>query len=645
MAAVGALEKKPFARLVRVKAALQTAAILALLVYTSIGVAQENQADVYFAKEVWTGEGEPIADAAMLVVDGRIVAVGPRSAIEIPATANRHELGTGTIIPGLIAAQTSLSGGSAEPRTLTPGIRAIDGFDFFADRETLIKSGITTVQVSPSNARLMPGIGGVTQLEGKKIVDRILSEEESLRIVLSESSRNPPRIYEPEVGPVSEDRPLLATRPQLSKLSTALAGLRQIFRQATESMKSDAEVSPDDQDEIIEAVAGVLSRKVPVRITAQTAAEIRGAMELAKEFDLQVVLDDCRGLEPFRSQFEDWKSYVAGVILAGETPGRISNPNPKEAESQTRPWEFARELIDAGIPVAVRTQADTDLPQFSYVAGQFMQDDLKVSELLAAVTSTPAKLMNVAEEVGTLAAGKRADFVVLEGQPFGLHTRIQSTYVAGIARFERKRDATTTVVQASRVYLGDGQFADNANVVVKGKTVRGIGSGVSASLNSNVKTFGDQAVIVPGFVDMGTNLGLGGQLRGNITLQTKLSEQLYADDPAIEFARSHGITTALLAQTSSSQASPVVAFKLGEDTRVISDPVAIRFRLNGDAAAGITSNERLLKAGKAYADSWTKYDKDMVEYKKKLKEWEAKNKTSAKSVSYTHLTLPTILLV
>ena len=76
-------------------------ALLAMLVVTSIGVAQES--DVYFANSIWTGEGQPIADAAMLVVDGRIVAIGPRSSIEIPAVANRHDLGAGTIIPGLVA--------------------------------------------------------------------------------------------------------------------------------------------------------------------------------------------------------------------------------------------------------------------------------------------------------------------------------------------------------------------------------------------------------------------------------------------------------------------------------------------------------------------------------------------------------------
>ncbi len=595
-------------------------AVLFMLAFASICSAQIQQTDVYFASEIWTGADEPIRDAAMLVVDGRIVAVGPRAEMKIPAVANTHDLGASSIIPGLVAVQTGLSGAAGEAKTLTPEIRAIDGFDFFADRDALLKSGITTVQVSPPNTRLMPGVGGVVQLDGEDLIARILSEEESLSIVLSASSRNPPRIYEPPVGPVSEDRPLLATKPQLSKLSPALAGLRQILRQAKETNANDSYVSPEDYDDIIQSVADMMQRDISVRITAQTAAEIRGAVELAKEFELQIVLDDCRGLEPFAAQFDSWKPYVRGVILAGETPGAISNPNAND--SQESPWQYARELMDAGIPVAIRTRRDADLSQMSFVAGQFMQDDLATNELLSAVTSTPAKLMNVEDEVGSLAKGKRADFVVLTGQPFGLHTRVHATYVGGVAKYERKLAAATTVVQADRVYLGDGQYVDDASVVVKGATVRGIGANVSSPADADVKNFAG-GVIVPGFIDMGTGLGLGGALRGNITLQTKLGDQLYADDPAIEFARQRGITTALLAQAGSAQATPVVAFKLGADTRVVADPIAIRFRLNGDPVTGTTTNERLLRAGKTYADSWTKYEKDFAEYETKLKEWEA----------------------
>ncbi len=577
--------------------------------------AQSPKTDVYFAKQLWDGRGEPIEDAALLVQDGKILAVGPRLEVEVPATANRHELGDQTIIPGLIATGTSLAGNQAEERTVTPQLLALDGFDFFDDRIDLLRAGITTAHVSPTDARLMPGVSGVVRLAGTGIGDRILQEQESLRIVLAASARTPPRIYEPPVGPVSEERPLDTTRPQFSTLSSSLAGLRQIFKRVQDDQ---SRVSTDGQtDEIVATIKQLRQQKLPIHITAVTAPEIRGAVQLAKEFELPIVLVDCSGLEPFQDVFADWQGVVQGVVLRGNAPGGISNPSVEEIKNASQPWRFAKALLDAGIPVVIRPPSDGNLPQLMFVAGQFMQGGLDKSEVLAALTSHPATLLRVADRVGSLAKGKSADFVVLDAEPFQLRTRVMATYAAGVPVYERKREVQTTVVAADKIYLGDGHFLDHASVVVKGQTVRGVGPSVSAPLDADVKRF-PGGVIVPGFVDMGAGLGIGGPLRGRLALQTKLGEQLFADDPAIAYARQQGITTALLTSGDASGAAPIVAFKLGPDARVISDPVAIRFGMSKDTATAIAANEKLLQAGKAYADSWNDYEKALAEYEVKV---------------------------
>ena len=582
----------------------------------SDSVAQQTRTDVYFANQIWPGDGEPIENGAMVVVDGIITAIGPRDEVSIPGVAKRHELGSQVLIPGLVLAQTSLGGTQTEERTITPQIRALDGFDFFAKRDTLIESGITTVQVSPARIRLMPGIGGVVKLTGEDLTDRILTEEESLQIVLTAASRQPPRIYEPAVGPVSEDRPISTTRPQVATLSASLATLRQIFKSAAAGETAD--------DEIIEAVAGIIESKKLIRIAASTAPEIRGAISLAKEFGVKIILTDCVGLETFEGLFSDWKDSVAGVVLTANVARSITNPPLEQIETRKEPWTFARELLDAGIPVAIAPRQATSLTSTMFVAGQFMRDGLSHAELLSALTHASASMMGVDDHVGSLAEGKHADFVVLSGKPFGMHSRVRATYVGGESLFERSMSPATTIVSADRVYVGEGKYLDNAQVVVKGHTVRGVGSNVSAPSEANLRQF-KGAVIVPGFVDMGTGLGLGGPLSGKITLATKLGEQLYADDPTIEYARQNGITTVLLSGTGAT-ASPVVAFKLGKDARVIGDPVAIKFLLSGATATTIASADKQLAAGKKYVDSWKKYEKDLAEYKEKVKAEAAKPK-------------------
>lgn len=578
-------------------------AFLSALSFASPCVAQMAKQDVYYAKEIWTGD-KVIQDGMMYVVDGQVIRVGSRGEFDVVPTAKIHDMSGKVIIPGLVAAQTNLGGNQNENETLTPQIQAIDGFDFFADQSKLLKAGITSAQISPGSQRLMPGSGAVVQLAGD-VIDRIVSERDSLRIVLTSASRQPPRIYEPAVGPVSEDRPLETTRPQVASLPASLAVLRQIFKQAK---------AGDSKDDLIVAVQKSLNAGAPVRVSATTTAEIRGAIGLAKEFGFKLILENCVGLDPFVSQFDKWDSVVAGVVLVAPSPGKITNPSVDAIRQQVSPWKYARQLLDAGIPVAIRASSDTDLPQTVFSAGQFMQGGLTAEETLAAITSTPAKLSNADTQVGMLSEKRRADFVVLSDSPFRLGSQVMETYVSGESVYKVEEARDTIVVRADKVYVGDGKFIEG-NVVVKGTTVRGVGDQVSAPAGAQVRDFGN-AVIVPGFVDMGAGLGFGGPISGSASLSTKLSEQLFMDDPAIKYARQQGITTALL-RVNSGSVTPVAAFKLGDDVRVIGDPVAIRFKFGDDPTSSIASNDRLLKSGKAYVDSWIKYKKDLAEYEVK----------------------------
>lgn len=583
-------------------------------------LAQSGLPTVYSAREIWTGGGQPIQDGVMVVSDGRVVAVGTRSDVEIPDGAQMVSLGNAAVMPGMIAAQSTLSGGETEERTLTPAIRALDGFDFFEDFDRVKQAGITTLQIAPGDQRLMPGVGGVIRLAEGSISDRTLVEKESLKIVLSEEARNPPTIYEPAVGPVSEDRPLEPTRPQLSRLSTSLAGLRLILRQAK---TGEAFVVEGQPDPTVAMVAQLLQENVPLRITAKSTPEIQGAIGLAKEFEIPIILVDCVGLEPLVKTLPSWKDHVKGVVLAGKPPGRISNPEPTEWEETVEPWDFVRPLLDAGIPVAIRAPGDDHLDELMFVAGQFMAGGMSRAEVMTALTAAPAEIMGIGDQVGYLKPGAFADFVVLDGNPFELNARVRDVYLGGESVAETQPHKSSQVIRAGRIYQGNGQYLDGGNIVVTGRTIGGVGRTVSAPETAQVRDFGPQAMVVPGFIDMQTGLGVGGPLSGTITLQTKLGEQLDLQDPAVRYARQHGITTALLSSDSGST-SPVVAFKLGDDLRVISDPVAIRFKLDGNVASSLASNQRTLKAGKDYVDSWKKYEKDLAEYQVKLKEKQAK---------------------
>jgi imidazolonepropionase-like amidohydrolase len=463
----------------------------------------------------------------------------------------------------------------------------------------------------------------VVKLAGVDPNDRTLRERESLRIVLGDGFKNPPRIYEPPIAPVSVDRPLEPTRQQLAaSLGAAVAGLRATLRAATEYAQPAN--GRQEKDILLAAIAAHLRSGGRVRMTAPGAADIRAALALAREFNLRLLLVDPSGLAPFRDQFAGWRETVQGVILNAEVrPGAIADlrvPDPDDPKNRL-PWENARDLLAAGLKVAIRPAADNDLNDTLFVAGLFTGGGLSAQDVLRMLTANPAELLGVADRVGTLAAGKDADFVVLNGEPFATQTRVQTVYVNGVRAYTAKTAPRATVIQAARVYTGTGEMIPRGAVLVEGTTVRGLGRDVSIPSDAVVRRY-DRAVIVPGFLDLGTGLGVGGPLTTPVPLQTRLGDRLVSGDPAVAVARQGGVTTVLLASPNPA-ASPVVAFKLGDRPRVVQDPVAVRFGITGNLTSQASTLRSSLLMAQAYAENWKVYEAALAEYEKKKREFEA----------------------
>ncbi len=138
-------------------------AVLGLLTMLCHQASAQMQA--YTVARIWTGQPNtaPIEDGVLLVNNGKVIAVGRKSEVAIPASAKVIDLPGRVIIPGLVSAQSYLIESPDEEQTITPQSRAIDGFDFFADQNKLVASGVTTTQLSIGRSRLIPGQSAVVK--------------------------------------------------------------------------------------------------------------------------------------------------------------------------------------------------------------------------------------------------------------------------------------------------------------------------------------------------------------------------------------------------------------------------------------------------------------------------------------------------
>ena len=87
-------------------------------------------------------------------------------------------------------------------------------------------------------------------------------------------------------------------------------------------------------------------------------------------------------------------------------------------------------MHDAGVPIVAGT--DYGLPGFSLLRELelYVQAGLSPLDAIRAASAVPAELTDMSREVGTIEAGRRADFVVLDADPLAnIHNLRASRWV------------------------------------------------------------------------------------------------------------------------------------------------------------------------------------------------------------------------
>src|SRR5262249_12495228 len=154
-----------------------------------------------------------------------------------------------------------------------------------------------------------------------------------------------------------------------------------------------------------------------------------------------------------------------------------------------------------------------------------------------------------------------------------LHTRIRTVFIDGEPAYETKPAGSRKIIRAGRILNGNGDAVANGSILIDDKTIRAVGRDVSIPADAEESKFAN-AVVVPGFIDMGTHLGVGAPLSAPIAIGTKLADRLAHNDAGMKSARQGGLTTVLLTGTAPSS---VLAFKLTDKPRGVKEPVALHF--------------------------------------------------------------------
>jgi imidazolonepropionase-like amidohydrolase len=95
-------------------------------------------------------------------------------------------------------------------------------------------------------------------------------------------------------------------------------------------------------------------------------------------------------------------------------------------------------LEKAGVLVGFHTDDNvTDSRHFLRSAAFAVRDGMSRAKALEAVTIAGAKMLELQDRIGSLEAGKEADFILLSGDPLSVNTKVLETYVEGKKVFDR----------------------------------------------------------------------------------------------------------------------------------------------------------------------------------------------------------------
>ncbi len=366
--------------------------------------------------------GPPIPRGTVLFRGGKIVDVGPE--LPVPPEAAVHRADGKYVCPGFVAAEASGVGVSSIRGTIR------DSLDpYQSNLKIALASGITTAHVVEAGSGSMFRRGSpLPRSSTTAVIKLTVGDLEGM--VIKEPAAN---YFSFRLSPLS------------------VYQLREGFRKAAEHLKAAKEAEqekkkPPRPAREIEQYLKILKNEVPTVVAADSLPEIRLILSMRQMYPFDLVLSDAR---------EGWEMApeiaAEGVPVLLKARGRdfsFDYESPAVPEDGlipiSRPAAFAR----AGVPVALLPYrraisldgiAGRDLTALPFEAAFAVRGGMDQDAALRAITLEPARILKIADRVGSLSPGKDADILILNRHPLDTRSFVETAFINGKIYYERSK--------------------------------------------------------------------------------------------------------------------------------------------------------------------------------------------------------------
>lgn len=360
-----------------------------------------------------------LKNATVLIEDGEVTAMG--SGVRVPSDA-RVINGKGKVVtPGLIDAfsylgleEVSLESSTVDKRTHNHAFGA--GFD--------VSSAINP------NSVLIPvnRIEGITHAISKPDADHSAFAGLGAGIQLLATEDADDSVIKPQVALFSN----IANAPD-----EASGGSRAATIQSLRSALDDAQAYADDASAYeegamrelsaskadLEALQLVLEREIPLVVLAMRASDIKQAVKLANDYDLNLVI---------ASGQEAW--MVKDLLADNDVPV-ILDPLanlPSSFDSLGSRLDNAALLHDAGVKVLISHGDSHNSRNIKQLAGNAAANGMTWGAAFDAVSKNVAEVFDL-DGLGEIREGEKANLVVWDGDPLEVTTYADQVFIDGVA--------------------------------------------------------------------------------------------------------------------------------------------------------------------------------------------------------------------
>lgn len=370
--------------------------------------------------------GPEIPRGTLVVQGGRILAVGPVDQVAIPADAEVVEAEGKVVMPGLVDTHSHIGGGDGGDGTgaIHPSVRILDALDARDDGIHKARSGgLTTVNVMPGSGHLMSGQTAYLKLrEGKAIYDLLFCDDVEKGICGGMKMAN-------GTNPRRDAAGFPGTRARAAAMVRARLVQAQEYRERIRAAGNDASKRPS-RDLELEALVEVLEGRRIVHFHTHRHDDVLTVLRLAREFGFRVVLQHVSDGWMVAHEIAASPQVVGSSIIVIDAPGG-------KLEAMNLSFETGVALERAGAPVGFHTDDGiTDSRFFLRSAALAVRAGMSRAAALHGLTLAGARMLDLADRVGSLEAGKDADFIVLSGDPLSVYTRVEQTWVEGTRVFD-----------------------------------------------------------------------------------------------------------------------------------------------------------------------------------------------------------------